>query len=318
MLPGQSLNPCCAHLLTEQHEILSSLPAAKQRLHMAREHTDSLVHLSRCPAPPTRLNESGALDQQLKPCKLQSLVNELLEENEGLANGPCDAKLWINVEFFGKVFQKLFSTSCRIAEVFQTSNHRRCADHLVIVPTLLMIDAHRVPCTADLHNLQHTTIPQLLRHTFSVVEIRHVLRIWFDATNEMRLSGVNDFHQTRELFFELRRHGVLLFLLLTLVLLGEDRHVLDIRPEKVRDEGARARAHALDGAVGQLILVLVHEGIRAVLHRPSEVLDNEPRGFHLDLVHATVTFVGPKNLVAEGLVRTPRNDALLVKHGEDT
>ena len=63
-----------------------------------------------------------------------------------------------------------------------------------------------------------------------------------------------------------------------------------------------------------LVLVLVQEAVAAILHRSSEVVNNEPCWLRLDLVEAPMTLVLFDQLVDEALVGTLWHHALLVEH----
>mmetsp|Transcript_91712 Transcript_91712/g.296753 ORF Transcript_91712/g.296753 Transcript_91712/m.296753 type:complete len:268 (+) Transcript_91712:2835-3638(+) len=186
-------------------EVHAGLLGAQERLDVARKEADGLVHVPPDLAPPIRLDEGGALDQQLEPCKLDPFEGRQLEEDQGLADCPGQAVLGLgDVELRGQVLKQLLRPDLAVVQVLEAGNRGRRGDDLVVVPTLLMVDANGVAGAAHLNHLQNTPIPQLLRHGLPVVTVRLVLRVWLDATDEMWLGEVHNVHEARELILELR------------------------------------------------------------------------------------------------------------------
>mmetsp|Transcript_66996 Transcript_66996/g.193595 ORF Transcript_66996/g.193595 Transcript_66996/m.193595 type:complete len:668 (-) Transcript_66996:420-2423(-) len=229
-----------------------------------------------------------------------------------------------DAQLCGQVVQKLLRPQLEIVDVLEAGDRLRGGDDAVVVPTLLVVDAHGVSGSAHLHNLQHAAVAQLLGDALAIVAIRLVLRVRLDAPNKVRLGQVDDVHETRQLVLELGRDGDPLLLAAAGLarvlsrLLVERLCVLLVLSEKALDELFLARAHALDDVVAELIFVFVEEAVGAVGDRPSEVLDDEPRRLRLDLVEASVTFVLLDQLVAETRVGTLRHHALLVQDREHT
>mmetsp|Transcript_9537 Transcript_9537/g.20903 ORF Transcript_9537/g.20903 Transcript_9537/m.20903 type:complete len:591 (-) Transcript_9537:776-2548(-) len=290
---------------------------------MVREEADRLVHLHLDLPPPVGLDERRALDHELQPGELDPLEGAQLEEDHGLPHGEAGAVLRLrDAQLRVQVLQQLLRPDLRVVEVPEARDYGGLGDDLVVVPALLVIDADRVAGAADLHDLQHAAVAELLRHALPVVEVRQVLRVGLDAPDEVGLRQVHDVHEAGELVLELGGDGVLFLLLrraARLLLLGREHlRKLPVLLEEVGDEGVAAACHALDDVVAQLVLVLVEERVGAVLDGAGEVLDDEPGGLRLDLVEAPVALVLLHQLVAEALVGALRHDALLVEDREDS
>mmetsp|Transcript_51451 Transcript_51451/g.123871 ORF Transcript_51451/g.123871 Transcript_51451/m.123871 type:complete len:478 (-) Transcript_51451:949-2382(-) len=218
------------------------------------------------------------------------------------------------------MLQELLGPELAVVDVLQTLDLLWGRDDLVIVPALLVVDPHWVSSSADLNNLQHTSISQLFGHSLSVIPIRLVLRIGLDAPDEVWLCEVDNVHETGELVLELRGDSVLLLLashFLVSSVLAKHFDILGILLEKVCNKLVGTTTHAFNEIVAQLILVLVKEGVCAVVDRPREVLDDKPGRLRLNLIKAAVALVLLDELVAEALVRTLGHHALLVQDGED-
>mmetsp|Transcript_66995 Transcript_66995/g.193585 ORF Transcript_66995/g.193585 Transcript_66995/m.193585 type:complete len:1210 (-) Transcript_66995:420-4049(-) len=307
-------------------QIHARLLQPEQRLHVARADLDRLVHAHLDLPPPASLDERGALDEQLQPSELQSLEGRQLEEDHGLSHCPrCAMRRLRDAQLLVEVVQQLLGAYLRLVDVLEARHNLRRAQHLVVVPTLLVIDTHRVACSAHLHDLEHTAVPQLLRDRLAIVPVRLVLRVGLDAPDKVGLRQVDNVHQARQLLLELRGDRVLFLLRPAGPSLGrllrrrrEHLGVLPVLLEQVRHELVLTAAHALDDVVAELIFVFVEEAVGAVGDRPSEVLDDEPRRLRLDLVEASVTFVLLDQLVAETRVGTLRHHALLVQDREHT
>mmetsp|Transcript_124926 Transcript_124926/g.266641 ORF Transcript_124926/g.266641 Transcript_124926/m.266641 type:complete len:432 (+) Transcript_124926:2367-3662(+) len=325
-LPGPAQERLDLHrseLLAASQELHPSLLQSEQGLRVLGEEAKGLVHVSANLAPPSRLDCCGALDQQLQARKFHPFEGGQLEEDHGLPHGPGLAVHRLRqVQLLVEVLQQLPCANALVIDMAEAGHNRGLGDDLVIVPAFLMTDSHRVACTAHLDNLQHAAIPQLLGHGLPIIAVGLVLRVRLDAPNEVGLGEVHKVHQRGKLILELRGNSILLLLAADLLLGGlflvQDLGVLDVTLKEIGDKGIGAGAHELDEIVAQLVLVLVKERVGAVAHRPSEVLDDEPRGLRLDLIEATMAFVLLHKLIAEALVGAIGHHALLVKHREHT
>mmetsp|Transcript_125892 Transcript_125892/g.228471 ORF Transcript_125892/g.228471 Transcript_125892/m.228471 type:complete len:217 (+) Transcript_125892:3007-3657(+) len=216
------------------------------------------------------------------------------------------------------MLQELLCADFGVIHMLEARDHSRRRNDLVVIPTLLVVDTHWIACTADLNHLQDTAIAELLGDRLAVVLVGLVLRVGLDAPDEVGLCGIHDVHEVRELVFEFRGHRVFLLLLvgpLSGSLICEEVSKLHTALDEASHECVGAARHALDEVVAELVLVLVQEGICAVLHWTGKVLDHKPCGLRLDLVESPVPFVCPHQLVAKALVRTLWHHALLIENG---
>mmetsp|Transcript_63283 Transcript_63283/g.102534 ORF Transcript_63283/g.102534 Transcript_63283/m.102534 type:complete len:286 (+) Transcript_63283:1948-2805(+) len=285
---------------------------------MAGEETNGLIHLTTDLAPPGGLNERGAFHEELQAGELDALVGRQLEENQGLAHGPRVSVLGLgDVKFSVQVLQQLLGPDLCIVQVLEPRKHLRGANDLVVIPALLVVDANRVSSSADLDNLQNSSVAQLLRHALAVVQVGQVRRIWLDAADEVGLGQVHDIHEACKLVLELARHCVLLLLAANLLLgliLAQDFRKLHILLEEICHKLVGASTHALDEIIAELVAILIQESIRTIADGPGEMLDHEPRRLRLDLVKAAMTLVLLHQLVDETLVGTIGHDALFIQH----
>mmetsp|Transcript_70091 Transcript_70091/g.194859 ORF Transcript_70091/g.194859 Transcript_70091/m.194859 type:complete len:609 (-) Transcript_70091:1456-3282(-) len=313
------------HLALTLVEVDARLLAPEERLQVTREDANAFVHVPADLAPPVRLDDGRALDEQLQACELEALERLQFEENHCLTHSPSVSVVGLrDVELRCKVFEQFLRAQLLVVHMLEPRHDLRRCDDLVVVPALLVVDAHWVAGAAHLHHLQDTAVSQLLRHAFPVVQIGQVLRVRLDAPDEMRLRGIDDLHEGRQLVLELGRHGVFLLLSSSAhLLLGAHSYVenlgeLHVALEHRHDELHAACANAVHDIVRQLILVLVQESVGAIVDRPSEVLDDEPGWLRPDLVEAAVALVLLDKFVAETLVGARWHSALLVEHRENT
>mmetsp|Transcript_111714 Transcript_111714/g.266512 ORF Transcript_111714/g.266512 Transcript_111714/m.266512 type:complete len:270 (-) Transcript_111714:494-1303(-) len=197
-LAAKALDPCRSAFFPLLHEVALRLLAPKDGLQVPSEEANSLVLVHLHMPSPSGLNLCGALHHQLQASELDALEGGKLEEDHRLSHGPRLAVLWLwEVQLLVQVVQELLGANFRILQVPELGDHLLRPNDLVVVPAVLVVHAHRVAGSAHLNHLQHAAIAQLLRDALAVKEVRHVLWIRLDTSDEVGLSQVHNIHQAR-------------------------------------------------------------------------------------------------------------------------
>ena len=82
----------------------------------------------------------------------------------------------------------------------------RAAKHEIAFEEVYEEKARRVARSNDLDRFEHTSVAELVHNSTVVEQVRRILVIWFDTSDEMRLRTVNGVHKTAQLSLKLRRH----------------------------------------------------------------------------------------------------------------
>mmetsp|Transcript_15145 Transcript_15145/g.38443 ORF Transcript_15145/g.38443 Transcript_15145/m.38443 type:complete len:233 (-) Transcript_15145:2293-2991(-) len=157
--PDVGLDLRCCDKLPPPLQIQAGLLQTEDRLDVPREQPDRLVHLHLRLSAPARLDQRGALDEELQPCALKALVGRQFEEDHRLTNRPAQAMHWLrDAQLLSEVVQQLLCSQLQVVNMLQAGDHLRAAQDLVVIPALLVVDTHGVACSADLHNLQDAAV----------------------------------------------------------------------------------------------------------------------------------------------------------------